>query len=116
VIEQSPDPFHASVPINTWSMIEINIGIWCASIPALKALFSKTQRVRTMGSQGYQFHGSERSGDGSRSGRGGWGGGGGSDNGGKLVSKGSFGAIVKNEEFLLEETVGGRGGISRLGS
>jgi hypothetical protein len=88
-------------------MVEINIGIWCASIPALKALFSKAQRVRTMRSQGYVFHGSERSGvvttTGSRSkGRG-------KRNGNETGSgSGSFGTIVKNEEFLLEEIIGGR--------
>jgi hypothetical protein len=44
-------------------MIEINIGIWCASIPALKALVSKSQRLRAQGSHsnGYHYHGSERS-------------------------------------------------------
>lgn len=61
---QSTDPFHASVPINTWSLIEIHIGIYCASIPSLKALFSKAQRQRTQNTlgHGYMYHGSERSG------------------------------------------------------
>jgi hypothetical protein len=89
-------------------MIEINIGIWCASIPALKALFSKAQRARTMRSQGYMFHGSERSGVTT-------------ENVGTAKrtaegrQSGSFGTIVKNEEFLLEEVVGGRERIVRVG-
>lgn len=40
-------------------MVEVNVGIYCASIPALKALFSKKQRDR---SQGYSYGQSERSG------------------------------------------------------
>lgn len=43
----SNDPFYDSLPINTWSMIEVNIGILCASIPTLKPLVSKAQRHRT---------------------------------------------------------------------
>tara|TARA_R110002003_G_scaffold1035_10_gene22131 strand:- start:11713 stop:12267 length:555 start_codon:yes stop_codon:yes gene_type:complete len=43
----SNDPFYDSLPINTWSMVEVNIGILCASIPTLKPLVSKAQRHRT---------------------------------------------------------------------
>ena len=43
----SKDPFYDSLPINTWSMVEVNIGILCASIPTLKPLVSKAQRHRT---------------------------------------------------------------------
>ncbi|KAH7389960.1 hypothetical protein BKA66DRAFT_510953 [Pyrenochaeta sp. MPI-SDFR-AT-0127] len=43
----SNDPFYDSLPINTWSMVEVNIGILCASIPTLKPLVSKAQRYRT---------------------------------------------------------------------
>jgi hypothetical protein len=43
----SNDPFYDSLPINTWSMVEVNIGILCASIPTLKPLVSKKQRHRT---------------------------------------------------------------------
>jgi hypothetical protein len=43
----SNDPFYDSLPINTWSMVEVNIGILCASIPTLKRLVSKAQRFRT---------------------------------------------------------------------
>jgi hypothetical protein len=70
-------------------MVEINVGIWCASIPALKALFSKTQRARTQHtlSHGYQYHGSERSGTGVK------------------MGKRGMGTIIKSEEFVLDEVV-----------
>jgi hypothetical protein len=42
----SNDPFYDSLPINTWSMVEVNIGILCASIPTLKPLVSRAQRHR----------------------------------------------------------------------
>ncbi|KAF2751119.1 hypothetical protein M011DRAFT_473633 [Sporormia fimetaria CBS 119925] len=54
----SKDPFYDSVPINLWSMIEVNIGIWCASIPALKALVSRRQRERSRGGGGYASYAS----------------------------------------------------------
>ncbi|KAF2828231.1 hypothetical protein CC86DRAFT_289689, partial [Ophiobolus disseminans] len=47
VFTLSNDPFYDSLPINTWSMVEVNIGILCASIPTLKPLVSKAQRHRT---------------------------------------------------------------------
>jgi hypothetical protein len=43
----SNDPFYDSLPINTWSMVEVNIGILCASIPTLKPLLSKAQSHRS---------------------------------------------------------------------
>jgi hypothetical protein len=43
----SNDPFYDSLPINTWSMVEVNVGILCASIPTLKPLISRAQRHRT---------------------------------------------------------------------
>ncbi|KAF2011209.1 hypothetical protein BU24DRAFT_331012, partial [Aaosphaeria arxii CBS 175.79] len=43
----SSDPFYDSLPINMWSLIEVNIGILCASLPTLKPLVSKAQRTRT---------------------------------------------------------------------
>ena len=57
----SQDPFYDNVPINTWSMVEVNVGIYCASAPSLKALFSKAQRERSQ-TAGHQFHGSQRTG------------------------------------------------------
>jgi hypothetical protein len=65
---QSADPFYDSVQINLWSIIEVNIGIICASIPALKPLISKGQRERTRAttgrrsSRGYAYHGRDKSG------------------------------------------------------
>jgi hypothetical protein len=92
---QSKDPFFDSVPINTWSMVEINIGIWCASIPALKALFSKAVRERTQHASGYQYHGTERSGTSASRGR---------------NPATGFGGIIKNEEFVLETVHQSRSG------
>lgn len=43
----SNDPFYDSLPINTWSMVEVNIGILCASIPTLKPLLSRAQSHRS---------------------------------------------------------------------
>lgn len=75
-------------------MVEINVGIWCASIPALKALFSKSQRARTQNTltHGYQYHGSERSG----------------------TKQKSMGTIVRNEEFTLEEIASREGSSERI--
>jgi hypothetical protein len=61
VYTESKDPFFDSVPINTWSMVEINIGILCASFPATKALFSKNVRERGTKGGSYQYHSRERS-------------------------------------------------------
>ena len=44
--KQSTDKFADSTPINAWSMVEINTGIYCACLPALKALFSSRHRNR----------------------------------------------------------------------
>ncbi|KAF2703240.1 hypothetical protein K504DRAFT_520362 [Pleomassaria siparia CBS 279.74] len=44
----SSDPFAASLPINTWSMVEVSVAIFCASLPTLRPLFSKSQRERTL--------------------------------------------------------------------
>jgi hypothetical protein len=37
----SKDPLYDAAPINLWSFIEINLGIACASGPALKVVFVK---------------------------------------------------------------------------
>lgn len=47
IVNNSRDPFYDSLPINTWSVIEVNVGIVCASLPTLRPLFSKAQRQRT---------------------------------------------------------------------
>ncbi|KAF1961961.1 hypothetical protein CC80DRAFT_531720 [Byssothecium circinans] len=65
IYTESPDPFYDSAPINLWSMVEINIGIWCASIPSLKALITRRRHgSSTHASSGYQYHskGTDRSG------------------------------------------------------
>jgi hypothetical protein len=69
VFTASKDPFYDGVPINVWSMIEINIAIVCASVPgrcflgasvldrlltrglAMKPLFTKSARERVTNSK-----------------------------------------------------------------
>ncbi|KAJ4294047.1 Mitochondrial beta-keto-acyl synthase [Kalmusia sp. IMI 367209] len=64
IYTESADPFYDSVPINVWSMVEVNIGIWCASIPALKILIIRRQRSIASRSAGtYAYHSSGKSGD-----------------------------------------------------
>jgi hypothetical protein len=43
----SSDPFFDTLPIHIWSMVEVHIGILCASLPTLRPLLSKAQRGRT---------------------------------------------------------------------
>lgn len=63
IYTESPDPFYDSVPINLWSMVEVNIGIWCASIPALKVFIVRHRRGSTTNSGGaYKYHSKEKSG------------------------------------------------------
>src|SRR6185436_12217839 len=38
----STQPFRDAIPVNLWSMIEINVAIVCASLPALKQLLALT--------------------------------------------------------------------------
>ncbi|KAI1093871.1 hypothetical protein F5B19DRAFT_490911 [Rostrohypoxylon terebratum] len=38
---ETSDPFRHGVLVNLWSMVEINIAIWCACCPALKPVFSR---------------------------------------------------------------------------
>lgn len=60
----SEDPFRDAIKINLWSIIEVNIGILCASVPALKPVFTPTKlrQARSSNRTGYRFHSSERSG------------------------------------------------------
>lgn len=87
IYTESADPFFDAVPINLWSMVEVTFGILCASIPSLKALFSKAQRERTQNGT-YQYHGSGR-------------------NGGKQYGKdsgnGSAGTVIKPESYGLKD-------------
>ncbi|KAF2001516.1 integral membrane protein [Amniculicola lignicola CBS 123094] len=65
IYTESTDPFYDAASINLWSQIEVNIGIWCASIPALKALLvAKRNRNGTTaaGSAGYKYHSRDKSG------------------------------------------------------
>jgi hypothetical protein len=64
IYTESSDPFYDSVPINLWSMVEVNIGIWCASMPALKALIAPRPRDGTEEARKrvYQYHSKDKSG------------------------------------------------------
>lgn len=103
VYTESKDPFFDSVPINVWSMVEINVGILCASIPATKALFSKAQRHRTHNGS-YQYHSRERSimksyGHGSGKSN--------SNNGQEGTAGGPTGAVIQNESYELKDVESG---------
>lgn len=103
VYTESEDPFFDSVPINVWSMVEINVGILCASIPATKALFSKAQRHRTHNGS-YQYHSRERSimksyGHGSGKSN--------SNNGQEGTAGGPTGAVIQNELYELKDVESG---------
>ena len=52
----SKDPFFDAVPINQWSIVEVNVAIICASIPTLKPLLSKTTRDRIASSRTRSNH------------------------------------------------------------
>jgi hypothetical protein len=52
---QSPDPFFEIVPIHIWSMVEVHVGILCASAPTLRPLFSAAQRSRTRAVNGFSL-------------------------------------------------------------
>jgi len=41
------DPFRDGIPVNLWSMIEVAVAISCASVSALKPIFSRRQRNAT---------------------------------------------------------------------
>ncbi|KAI5367332.1 hypothetical protein Slin15195_G024590 [Septoria linicola] len=43
IFTQSPQPMRDAAPISTWSFIEINLGILCASSAVIKPIFSKTR-------------------------------------------------------------------------
>jgi hypothetical protein len=47
MVSKSTDPFYDSIVVNIWSIIEVNVGILCASLPTLRPLFSRAQRIRT---------------------------------------------------------------------
>jgi len=47
LVYNTEDPYYESLNINIWSVVELNVGIICASVPTLRPLFSRTQRSRT---------------------------------------------------------------------
>ncbi|KAJ2990148.1 hypothetical protein NUW58_g3101 [Xylaria curta] len=56
------DPFKDGALVNVWSMVEVNIGIVCASIPALKPLLSPQHLVEIWRKRrGYSSHITESS-------------------------------------------------------
>lgn len=64
IYTESTDPFYDSVAINLWSIIEFNIGIWCASIPSLRIILIRRAASHASRSAGtYKYHSSGRSGD-----------------------------------------------------
>ncbi|KAI0026122.1 hypothetical protein F4780DRAFT_8705 [Xylariomycetidae sp. FL0641] len=64
----SPDPFRDGALINIWSVLEINVGIMCASVPALKPLLAPDRLREARNRKGYGYHSSERSGAQSKNG------------------------------------------------
>jgi hypothetical protein len=86
IYTESKDPFYDSVPINLWSMVEIHIGVYCASIPACKALFSPAQRHRSQ-TGGYQYHSQGRS--------------------GKTGESGNNGSVRANESYGMKDVESG---------
>ncbi|KAF1847599.1 uncharacterized protein K460DRAFT_306970 [Cucurbitaria berberidis CBS 394.84] len=111
IYTESKDPFYDSVPINLWSMVEVNMGILCASIPALKALFSKAQRERSQNNSAYQYHGRERTG-GIGSGKGSSGAG----SEGTIIQKESYDLRVVESGGQLDTRKGAYGGGAWLAS
>lgn len=55
VFASSQDKFYDGVPINIWSIIEINVAVACSSAPAIKPLFTKSIRERATGSSRTRF-------------------------------------------------------------
>lgn len=58
------DPFHEAIQVNVWSQIEFHIAIICASVPALKPLFSpkRLRELSNRSSHKYHSQSSERTG------------------------------------------------------
>ncbi|KAK5657831.1 hypothetical protein OQA88_2904 [Cercophora sp. LCS_1] len=64
IYTESTDPFRDGIPVNLWSIIEVTVAISCASVPALKPIFSRRQRAATRaaksvssGTSGMQYSG-----------------------------------------------------------
>ncbi|EOA85492.1 uncharacterized protein SETTUDRAFT_91639 [Exserohilum turcica Et28A] len=43
----SNDPFYDSVPVITWSMVEVNVGVLCATIPIMKPLLYRARNYQS---------------------------------------------------------------------
>lgn len=43
IFTTSDDPIYGFVPVNTWSMVEVNVGILCATLPILRPLAIKVK-------------------------------------------------------------------------
>ncbi|KAB5518848.1 hypothetical protein GE09DRAFT_1155561 [Coniochaeta sp. 2T2.1] len=44
---EAADPFKESILVNLWSIIEVCVAVACASVPGLKPVFSRGQRMRS---------------------------------------------------------------------
>lgn len=51
----STDPFYDAIPVNMWSMIELNVAILCASVPSLKLLISPKRLRQVMYEKRHKF-------------------------------------------------------------
>jgi hypothetical protein len=64
---EAADPFRESILVNLWSMIEVCVAVACASVPALKPVFSPGQRMRSRRAAGTITEGETRPASKSRS-------------------------------------------------
>ncbi|KAI2466044.1 hypothetical protein F4781DRAFT_445483 [Annulohypoxylon bovei var. microspora] len=53
---KATDPFRDSILVNVWSMVEINVAIWCACAPALKPIFSPRRFLDSRKSSCRNYH------------------------------------------------------------
>ncbi|KAF2683883.1 hypothetical protein K458DRAFT_389804 [Lentithecium fluviatile CBS 122367] len=85
-VTKSMDPFYDSIAINIWSVIEVNVGILCASLPTLRPLFSQAQRNRTREALNLGPRKSERS--------------------SKSIKSSKRGALIQTKEMFITITAG----------
>ncbi|KAI2641467.1 hypothetical protein GGS26DRAFT_5075 [Hypomontagnella submonticulosa] len=50
------DPFRDSILVNVWSVVEVNVAIWCASAPSLKPLFSPRLLLNSGNTSSRNYH------------------------------------------------------------
>ncbi|XXH00112.1 hypothetical protein Hte_006454 [Hypoxylon texense] len=53
---KATDPFRDSILVNVWSMVEVNIAIWCACAPALKPVFSPSRFLDSRKQSSRNYH------------------------------------------------------------